>query len=387
MGTDSLFRRILVSGIRRLQRRKRSQSPFFRGFLLAACFLVFGRVDAAEDSRFAVVAVKQAARFVTLPGELQPYLSVGVHARVAGYVEKIAVDRGSVVKEGQTIAELSAPEMASRIAEAESRVQVAEADRVQAEAQVAALEATYERLQKAAQTPGAIAENELVQMKRQIEAAQALVRSRAGAVETARANVKALRELESYLRITAPFDGVVTERFVHPGALVGPGSDSALVTIQQIARLRLVVAVPEAEAASVPEGARVEFHVTSNPERAYAGTVARSARSLDVKTRTLAVELDVANGDGSLAPGMYPEVKWPVRRAHPPLVVPTSSVVTTSERTFVIREHDGKAQWVDVRKGPAEGGLMEVTGDLHVGDRVLKAATDEVRDGSSLTGR
>jgi RND family efflux transporter MFP subunit len=168
---------------------------------------------------------------------------------------------------------------------------------------------------------------------------------------------------------------------------VGPGADSALVTIQQIARLRLVVAVPEGEAASVPDGARVEFHVASNPERAYSGTVARSAHSLDVKTRTLPVELDVANGDGTLAPGMYPEVKWPVRRVHPPLVVPTSSVVTTSERTFVIREHDGKAQWVDVRKGPAEGGMVEVMGDLHAGDRVLKTATDEVRDGSILSTR
>ena len=88
------------------------------------------------------------------------------------------------------------------------------------------------------------------------------------------------------------------------------------------------------------------------PERTYSGTVARIARALDQKTRTMAVELDVVNRDGSLAPGMYPTVKWPVRRSRPALFVPKTSVVTTTERTFVVRDRNGRAEWVDVRKGP-----------------------------------
>jgi RND family efflux transporter MFP subunit len=246
------------------------------------------------------------------------------------------------------------------------------------------MEATYASLKKAAETPGAIAGNELVQMERQVEAARALVKSRRQAGSALMANKKTLQEMQSYLRITAPFDGVITDRFVHPGALVGPGADAPLVMLQQISKLRLVVAVPEEEPGAVAQGAHVEFHVPAFPERAYSGTVARSAHALDPKNRTMAVELDVTNVDGSLSPGMYPTVKWPVRRSRAALLVPASSVVTTTERTFVIRDRGGRAEWVDVRKGAAEGGLIEVLGDLRPGDQVIRRATDEIRAGSAI---
>jgi len=154
--------------------------------------------------------------------------------------------------------------------------------------------------------------------------------------------------------------------------------------LQQISRLRLVVAVPEEDAGGLPQGARVEFHVPAFPVRVYSGTIARSAHTLDPVTRTMAVELDVTNSDGSLSPGMYPTVKWPVRKSRAALMVPTSSVVTTTERTFVIRDRSGRAEWVDVRKGAVVGGLIEVLGDLRVGDLVIRRATDETREGSSL---
>jgi len=92
----------------------------------------------------------------------------------------------------------------------------------------------------------------------------------------------------------------------------------------------------------------------------------------------------VMNRDGSLAPGMYPAVKWPVRRAQPSLFVPKTSVVTTTERTFVIRDENGRAEWVDVRKGVSEGDLAEVLGNLKPGDKVLRRATDEIRDGAPI---
>ncbi len=108
--------------------------------------------------------------------------------------------------------------------------------------------------------------------------------------------------------------------------------------IQQVSHLRLVVAVPEEDVGGMARGAKVEFQVPAYPERTYSGTVARIAHALDQKTRTMPVELDVLNRDGSLSPGMYPAVKWPVRRARPALFVPKTSVVTTTERVFVIRE-------------------------------------------------
>jgi hypothetical protein len=98
----------------------------------------------------------------------------------------------------------------------------------------------------------------------------------------------------------------------------------------------------------------------------------------------MAVELDVLNRDGSLSPGMYPSVRWPIRAARALLLVPKTSVVTTTERTFVIRDRNGRAEWVDVRKGVADGDLVEVAGDLKVGDRVVQRASDEIREGDTI---
>ncbi len=347
--------------------------------VLTSCAIVW-----AETGGVTPVISKPVSRTTDLPGEIAPFLSVSLHAKVPGYVDRVLVDRGSVVRQGDLLVELSAPEMAARIAEAESQVQSADANRLQAEAQLAAAQSTYDRMKQAAETPGVIAGNELVQTQKQVDAARAALASRQQAGRAAESMVRALKDEQAYLKLTAPFDGVVTDRLVHPGALVGPGSDPVLLVLQQVSRLRLVVSVPEEDVGGIMPKARVSFSVPAHPERTYSGTVARIARSLDQKTRTMAVELDVLNQDGSLAPGMYPTVKWPVRRSRPALFVPRTSVVTTTERTFVVRDENGRAQWVDVRKGFTEGDLVEVQGDLKAGDMVVRRATDELREGSVL---
>ena len=339
----------------------------------------------SQKTPLAQVVARPSARAIDLPGEFLPFLSVSLRARVPGYVDRVLVDRGSMVKRGQLLVEMSAPEMKTQIAEAESKVAAAEADRLQAMAQVAALQSTADRLKKASETPGAVAANELIQAQRQLEAVEALVRSREQAKRVATAEVQARKDMEAYLRIAAPFDGTVTERFTHPGALAGPSAnDAALMTIEQISRLRLVVPVPEEDVGSMVRGAVVSFRVPAYPERAYSGTVARVAHTLDQKTRSMAVELDVPNRDGTLSPGMYPKVSWPVRSGRPALFVPKTSVVTTTERTFVIRSQNGRAQWVDVKKGAPDGDLIEVSGGLQAGDKVVRRATDELRNGQAL---
>lgn len=352
--------------------------------LLLACLLsLLGRA-AAQTTEMVPVVAKTISRIIELPGEFQPYLEVSLHAKVRGYVERVLVDRGSAVRKGQLLAELSAPEMKAQIAEAESKVQAAGSESLQAEAQLAAAQSTADRLKKAAATPGAIAGNELVLAEKQVEGAKALVASKQQASRAAQAAVQAQKELESYLQITAPFTGVVTDRLVHPGALVGPGPDPVLLVLQQVSRLRLVVAVPEENIGGIARGAHVNFRVPAFPGRTYAGTIARVAHSLDPKTRSMAVELDVANSDGTLSPGMYPSVKWPVRRSKPALFVPRTSVVTTTERTFVVRDRGGYAEWVNVAKGSADGDLLEVSGNLQPGDLVVRRAADEMREGMQL---
>ena len=341
----------------------------------------------AQTGMLVPVVSKPVSRTIDLPGEFLPYLNVSLHARVSGYVERVLVDRGSDVKQGDLLVESSAPELKARIAEAESKVQAAESERIQADAQLAAAQSTFEHLKKAAETPGVVAGNEVILAEKQVAAAQALVRSREQGIRAAQAAVQAQKDLEAYLKITAPFEGVVTERMVHPGALVGPGADTPLLAIQQISRLRLVVAVPEDVVGGIVKGGRATFRVPAYPERTFTGAIARVPRALDQKTRTMAVELDVMNKDGALSPGMYPTVKWPVRVSRAGLFVPRTSVVTTTERTFVIRDRDGRAEWVDVTRGPAEGDLVQVIGQLHARDNVVRLGTDELREGTILAAK
>lgn len=341
----------------------------------------------AETTPLASVISKPGSRTIELPAEIAPFLTVALHAKVPGYVQRVLVDRGSVVKEGELLIELTAPEMGAQIGEAESKFQAAEADRLQAEAQLAATQSTYQRTAEAAKTPGAVAGNDLVLAQKQVDAAQALVNSRRKASVAAQAAEDALKAMMAYLKITAPFDGVVTDRLIHPGALVGPGEDATLLVIQQVSHLRVVVPVPEENVGGIMTGAKVDFTVPAYPTRTFSGSIARIAHALDPKTRTMSVELDVVNRDGALAPGMYPSVKWPVRRARAELWVPQTSVVTTTERTFVIRDHDNRAEWVDVKKGATEGDLVQVLGNLQVGDRVVRRATDELREGTALQDR
>src|SRR3954451_19892548 len=207
---------------------------------------------------------------VVLPGEFTPYLKVAIHAKVAGFVRRVEVDRGSVVKEGQLLATIIAPELNAQRAEAEAKVQTAEAQRAEAEARVAAAQSTYERMKTASATPGVIAGNELIQAEKQLDAERAKATADKSAVEAARAAVKAIQELEAYLRVTAPFSGVVTTRNVHPGALVGTGESSLpMFELETVNRLRLVVPVPEAEVGGIVKGAKVPFSVPAYPAETF----------------------------------------------------------------------------------------------------------------------
>ncbi len=196
--------------------------------------------------------------------------------------------------------------------------------------------------------------------------------------------------LESYLQIAAPFDGVVTERNVDRGSLAGPASGTAstpMLRIQQISRLRLIVAVPESDVAGMVSGSRIGFTVPAFPGENFSGVVVRVSHALDEKTRTMPVELDVMNESGRLAPGMFPEVLWPTRRPKPSLFVPGPAIATTTERTFVIRIRNGVSEWVDVKRGMSMGDLVEIFGDLQENDVIAARGTDELRPGTSVSAK
>jgi RND family efflux transporter MFP subunit len=274
--------------------------------------------------------------------------------------------------------------MKAQTAASEASLHQAEADQSRAEAQAAGIESTFSRLQEAAKTPGAVAGNELVQSEKERDAAQSLVSSRKAATRAVEDRLRAAKELEGYLRVTAPFDGTITDRFVHPGILVPAGGHTPLLKLQQTGHLRLTVPVPESYVGHLVLGTVVTFHVASQPGRTYSARIARIANALDSQNRTMMVELDAYNNDGSLAPGMYPTVEWPASSAEPLLLVPATSVVSTTERTFVITAVNGHAHWVNVRKGAAFGDQVAIRGDIKQGQKVVKRASDELREGTPL---
>lgn len=328
---------------------------------------------------------------LSMPGELDPYQEVAIYSKLTAFVKTIGVDRGSRVRAGQLLATLEAPEIAAERSEAQSKLQ-------SAEAQVAALSSkaegdasTFEKLKAASATPGVVAGNDLVLAQKATEADQSQLAASQQSVEAARQALQSIIEIEGYLKVTAPFDGVITERNVHPGALVGPasgaGSGTPMLRLVDNRRLRLVVPVPEAYIATVTPGQAMRFTVSAYPGQSFSASVARVAQSVDVKTRTMAVELDVMNADGKLTPGAFCQVPWPVRRPGPSLFVPNGSVASTTDRTFVVRVRDGRTEWVDVKTGLTSGPMVEVFGDLKPGDQIAARGTDEMRPGTEVRVR
>jgi membrane fusion protein, multidrug efflux system len=327
---------------------------------------------------------------LSLPGELTAFQAVAVYPRVTGFVKTVNVDRGSRVRAGDVLATLEAPELLAQRSEAQSKLQAAEAQLAVTRARAEGTRSTFERLKAASATPGVVAGNEVVVAEKTADASQSEVASAQQMVEASRQALNAVRDLEGYLRLTAPFAGVVTERNVHPGALVGPtagGTSPPLLRVVDNTRLRVVVPVPEAYTSDLKTGTQIAFTVAAYPGQSFSGTVARIAQAVDVGTRTMAVELDVANRDSRLAPGTFCQVRWPVRRPGPSLFVPSTSVGSTTGRTFVIRVRGGKTEWVDVRTGLTSGALVEVFGELQSGDEVAVRGTDELRPGTDVRPR
>lgn len=342
--------------------------------------------SAASEVRTVAVAKatsKSFERSLSLPGDLIAFQDVAVHARVQGFIQTIPVDRGSVVRHAALLARIDAPELSAQLSEARARVQTAEAQLAEANALLTSERSTYDRLKQASATPGVVAGNDVEIAQQRMEAAGARVEASSRNVEAAKQAARSVQDIESYLAVTAPFDGVVTERNAHVGSLVGPNTPP-IVRLQQVSRLRLIAAIPEAYAAGIHNGQPIEFSVATFPGETFNASVARISRALDPKTRSMTIELEVPNANGRLAPGMFASVRWPARRAVASLFVPRSAVVTTTERIFVIRVNGDTAEWVDVTRGAAMDDQVEVFGPLKEGDRVVARGTDEIRPGVKI---
>src|ERR1700720_1142222 len=300
----------------------------------------------AQTVEVVPVASQKLATVFTLPAQLVPFQTVDIYPRVTGFMDMIRVDRGSRVHKGELIIRLSAPELVAQRAQAESALRAAESQLTSAQAKLISDKGTYLHLASAAKTPGVVAENDVMVAGQTVSADQGQVQSAESNVAAARDALRSVAQLESYLNIYAPFDGIVITRNLHPGALVGPTSGQSgtmpIVQIVDTDHLRLVIYVPEAYLGEMQLGQQVAFTVPAHPGETFHAPIARISHDVELSSRTMPVELDIHNADGRLAPGSYSTVQWPVHRAKASLFVPASAVTNDQQRTFVERVRNGK---------------------------------------------
>jgi membrane fusion protein (multidrug efflux system) len=305
-------------------------------------------------STVAIVS-KKLQTMIALPAQLAPYEQVDIYPKVTGFVETVTVDRGSHVHRGQLLVKLTAPELVSQRFQAEAAVRAAQSQLATAQAKLASDNGTYLHMVEAAKTPGVLAENDVLVAGQTVSADKGQVDAATQNVEATTEVLRSVSQTESYLTITAPFDGVVTTRNLHPGALIGPASGAGgaqpILQIVDDIRLRLVVPIPEAQVRDIKTGQLVSFTAPAYPGQTFKAPIQRISREVDEKSRTMPVELDVENADGQLAPGSFATVSWPLERGYPTLFVPTTAVTSDQQHTFVIRVRNGKAEWVMVQTG------------------------------------
>jgi RND family efflux transporter MFP subunit len=341
------------------------------------------------------------AQGLKLTAELIPFQEVEVMAKVAGYVQRVYVDVGDRVRQGQVLAVLEVPEMRDDITRAGAAIQRNRADlaRVQDEVKraVSAYEMahlTYTRLSTVAEKqPGLVAQQEIdnAQSRDLMAAAQlAAIRSALSAaqeqINVSEAEQNKTKTLMDYTRVVAPFDGVVTKRYANDGSMLQAGIASQtqtmpVVRLSQNRLLRLVLPVPESNAGAVKPGSPVQVRLPSL-DRTFPGTVARIADKVEFSTRTMSAEVDVPNPDLSLIPGMYAEVSITLRQSAGALSVPITALDTEGEahRVMVVAS-DGRLTSRKVSIGIETAERAEVTAGLQDGELVVLSRRSQLREG------
>lgn len=329
-----------------------------------------GRMEAPVAPHYELVrAEKQPVeQVIKLPAQLAAYQEVSIFPKVNGYVTSVLVDIGSHVGQGQLLMVLNAPELEQATVQAKERYARSLSD-------YAISRDNYDRLVQAALTPGAISPMDLASARSKRDADSSLCNAN-------KAGWQMQQTMTAYLRVTAPFSGVITQRNVHPGALVSAESkDKPMLELKQIDHLRLQVDIPESIAAALQNNQEIAFYLSAYPGKKMTGHISRIARNINLQFRTERVELDIYNKDGALTPGMYADVLFDSKGNPAALTVPRSAVVTSTERKYVIVVRNGKTVRVDVTTGNESGDRIEVIGDLSNGEEVIAKADDEIKEG------
>jgi len=347
-----------------------------------------------------VVLVKEASADaeLELPGNVQALTETALFARADGYIKQRLADIGDRVKSGQLLAEIESPELDQQIHEvraalqrARSSLRQAEASLSQAKANLGLAEVTAQRWLKLA-AKGVLSKQDGDEKQATLDARKADAAAAEAAVQGARENVTAneatvqrFLELQSFRQVRAPFAGVITARNIDTGSLVSAGSGSSLrelFRLAQIHTLRVFVNVPQSEVAGIKPGMSCSVEVEEYRGEKFQGKVTRTANALEVSSRTLLTEVQVANLRGTLLPGMYATVRFQIRRANPPLLIPSAAFRNTEKGPMVAVLQEGASVHLQpVKLGRDYGAQIEVIEGLQAGQKLITNWTDEVREG------
>jgi RND family efflux transporter MFP subunit len=305
-----------------------------------------------------------------LPGNVTSYTDSPIYARTAGYLTHWYFDIGAKVKKGALLAVIATPEIDQQLAQAEADLNTAQANannaRIQAE--------RYTGLVKS----DAVSHQDTDAFVNQATATAAAVRS-------AQANVRRLRDLQSFEQVYAPFDGVITARTVDTGQLIDPGAGKELFHLQAIQTLRVYANLPQIYSGNVKRGSKIDLTFAEHAGKTYQGTLVRTADAIDPVSRTLLVEIDVDNRIGELLPGSLAQVHFKTPAAGPTFIVPAAALIFRKEGLRVgVLLNGNTAHLVPVVIGEDDGANVQIVTGLGLGDQVIQDPPDSLIEGEKV---
>lgn len=354
---------------------------------------------AAPVVGYTLLKPQHLSREVVLTGEFRAYQSVDLYARISGFLRQVRVDAGSVVREGDILATLEVPEMDSDMAQTAAERRRTEAELGRAKAELGRAEANLKlvnvsltRLLAASKAePGIIAQQEIdeAQAKKdaaaaQVEASRATIGVEESRIGVARAGEKRSQTMAEYRTIVAPFSGVVVKRYSHPGALT---QSTPVLRLAEVGRLRLAAQVPDSVVPLIKPSETVTVRISAL-NRTLTARVSRLTRDVSAASRTMEVEIDVPNADGTLAPGMYADVILQAQKAEEGWIVPITAVINAGgNRTVWIANSSGTVEERPIRTGIETAAGYEVLDGLGKEDRIIVSNRSLLHIGQRVTAQ
>lgn len=345
--------------------------------------------NAAPVVDVATARREKVAPALELPGSTRAFQQTAVYPRAAGYLKKLNVDIGDRVEAGQILAEIETPEIDAQLAASQATLEQARASATKAKSDLELAQTTLARYVGFSKT-GGVTQQQIDEKQSAVDQTKSASAGADATVKADEAEVQRLTALQGFQKVMAPFAGTITARNYDVGALLsattGGSNGSPLFDIDQVDTLRVFVDVPQSYADEIRVGEKATFVIRNAPGKPFEGVIARTAASLDEQTRTLRVEADFPNKDGSLLPGMYGQIRYELKQGGGPLIIPSSALVFGADGTRVAVIGEGnKITFQPISLGRDLGTELEVTQGLTGDERIVANPGERLADGIEVT--